>query len=418
MRPSWPGLARPKAMHIVLVTHYYPPEVNAPAQRASDHARVWVDNGHDVTIVTAQPSHPYGRVYDGFSNVTEETRHEGIRVLRLKTKLGANAGTVGRTLNYASFYAAARANAGRIGKADVVISTSPQFFCGLAGRGISRACKAKWILEIRDIWPESIIAVGAAKPSLATQALTGMADRAYRDCDKIVSVSPGFAAHFNNRGVPSGKVALVPNGIHTDTEPRAGTLDDFPKLARLRGRYLAAYVGTFGMAHGLSTVLDAAQCLKDNPHIGIILAGSGAERDRIASRIVDDALENVVLLDQLSREAVNKLWSLVDASLVHLKRQDVFRTVIPTKLLEGMAMAKPIALGVEGVAADILQAAGGGRAFPPEDPGALADVLTSFAADTEMSVAMGQSGQSYVRREFDRRAMALRYLDLVADVVA
>ena len=275
--------------------------------------------GHKVTVVTAAPSHPYGRVYDGYENQTREETIDGIRVLRLKTTLGANAGIAKRAINYASFLLAVTLNAGRIGKADVVVSTSPHFLSGLAGYPASRRAKAKWILEIRDIWPESIVAVGAAKPGFLVGALSALADWAYRTSDKIVSVSPAFSSHFNSRNIAGSKVAVIPNGVHTDIVPGASELSDFPDLAPLQGRFIAAYVGTFGMAHSAGTIVEAAALLKDDTRIGFLLVGSGAERDTLRARVETLQLPNLVMLDQQPRDVINRLWNIIDASIVHLR---------------------------------------------------------------------------------------------------
>lgn len=403
-------------MRIVLVTHYYPPEVNAPAQRAYDHARMWRDAGHEVTIVTAQPSHPYGRLYPGFRNRTQEKMEDGIRVVRLRTVLGPNSGRVRRTINYASFMVAVRLNAERCSGADVVISTSPQFFCGLAGAHLAARSSAPWILEIRDIWPDSIIAVGAARESMATRVVSWLVDWAYKRCDHIVSVSPGFSEHFNSRGVPPDKVTLIPNGILTDVTPQSACLSDFPQLKPIEGRFIGAYLGTLGLAHGTATLLDAAELLRADHHIGILLVGSGAERDDLLEQCRRKRLENVVILDQQPRDRVAQLFSFVSASIVHLKNQPVFRTVIPTKLLEAMAMGKPVLLGVEGVARQILDDSQAGVSFVPEDAKSLAEALRQMAADVPLADHCGRSGGAYVRRHFDRRAMAKRYLETMTAV--
>lgn len=404
-------------MKIHLVTHYYPPEVNAPAQRASDHARYWARAGHDVSIVTAQPSHPYGKLYEGHANRTEVSWQESVRVVRLKTILGANSGKVRRSLNYASFLHAVRSNLRLIGPCDVVISTSPQFFCGLSGKSVANAARAPWVLEIRDIWPDSIVAVGAAKASLATNVLSALADRAYRQCDRIVSVSPGFAAHFEERGVAPQKISLIPNGVKIETTPMAATLQDFPELAPIAGRFIAAYIGTFGMAHSVKTLLQAAALLKTDPHIGLLLVGSGAERDNLISYQNEHKLSNVVILDQQTRDRVAKLFALSSASIIHLKKQDVFKAVIPTKLLEGMAMGQPILNGVDGVARNIVERAGSGITFEPENPEALAEALRRLAADQGAARAFGEAGRLFVQKEFDREAMANRYLEVLSETI-
>lgn len=398
-------------MHIALVTHYFPPEVNAPAQRAYDHARAWIAAGHKVTIITAAPSHPYGRTYPGYHNQTHEELVDGIRVLRLRTWLGPNAGRFRRVANYLSFMAAAAGCGRRLGPVDLVISTSPHFFSGLAGHGLSRSRKAPWVLEIRDIWPDSIVAVGAARPSPLLTAIARLARWAYHASDRIISVSPGFSAHFSDYGVSPAKVTLAPNGI--EVKPLASPTDPaaIPELAPLAGRFIVAYMGTFGMAHGLRTVLEAAELLKDDPRIGFLLAGSGAERDLLFAQRAERGLDNVVLLDQQPRARVAELWSAADASLVHLKDKPVFETVIPTKLLEGMAMGKPILLGVRGEARAIVEQAEGGVAFAPEDAASLAEAIVAMARDPAAARRLGENGRQYVLANFDRQRMAETYLE-------
>lgn len=403
-------------MKIVLITHYFPPEVNAPAQRAVDHARCWIEKGHEVTIVTAQPSHPYGRIYKGYRNRTAVEAIDGIRVVRLKTILGANSGKIRRAVNYASFLVAVQGSPLLIGPADVVISTSPQFLCGLSGEAVARATNAPWVLEIRDVWPDSIIAVGAARAGVATHLLTKLAGRAYRTCDHIVSVSPGFSGHFSALGVPHEKISLIPNGIRADAPIVAAHIEELPELAPIAGRFIAAYVGTLGMAQGLSTILQAAELLRDDRRIGILVVGSGADREHLCALHNKMRLPNLLLVDQQPHERAAKLLSLSSASIVHLKKRDTFKSVIPTKLLEGMAMGLPILLGVEGVAAKILAEAGAGIAFEPENPMELARAIQRLANHPADARTYGEAGVAYVRRGFDRKAMALRYLDVLERV--
>lgn len=400
-------------MRIVLITHYYPPEVNAPALRAHDHAHLWSEAGHDVTIVTAQPSHPYGKLYESYRNDTSVQIDRKVRVLRLKTILGANAGFVKRLTNYLSFMVAVWAGARKIPQADVVISTSPQIFCGIAGKYVASVMKCAWILEIRDVWPDSIVAVGASRPGIATRVLSRLVKYAYKRADHIVSVSPGFADHFNQQNVPPDKINVIPNGISADTTPITCKREEFPDLVPLAGKKIISYFGTLGMAHGLSTILSAAELLKDNQNVGFLIAGSGAERDRLARELVDRKLDNVVILGQQDQQAIHKLFYLSYANLVHLKNQNVFESVIPTKLLEGMAMGKPMLLGVKGVAKSILDDAEAGISFEPENAQAMANAISEILEDPQMAERLGRAGRVYIQRNFRREKMAENYLDLL-----
>lgn len=401
-------------MHIVLITHYFPPEVNAPAQRAYEHARIWVEKGHKVTIVTAAPSHPYGKLYEGYTNRTVREIDDGIHLIRLRTILGANKGVFRRSLNYFSFMWAVQSYRNQLRDADIVISTSPQFLCGLSGKAVAKAAGVAWILEIRDIWPDSIVAVGATRKNLITKLLGALAARAYRQCDKIISVSPGYKEHFIQNNIPAEKIALIPNGVTLSPITEAARFDDFPCLAPIKGRFIIGYVGTFGMAHRLLTVLRAAKAMKNRSDVGFLLVGSGAERDTLAGYIQQHNLENVVLMEQQPQQAVQKLYSLIDASIVHLKKHDVFTTVIPTKLLEAMANGKPVLLGAEGTARKILTKANAGLAFEPENSASLVEAIDTLRKSPESVKQFSANGKSYVSEHFDRRQMALKYLDVMS----
>lgn len=404
-------------MHIALITHYYPPEVNAPAQRAIDHAEAWIDSGHSVTIITAIPSHPYGIAYDGYENKTTEYLENGIRILRLKTLLGANSGKFNRIKNYISFLMAVALNIRRIGPIDCVISTSPQFFCGLAGTMVKRKYKVPWILEIRDVWPDSIVAVGAAKPSLLTNFIGAVAKWAYYNADHIVSVSPGFTKHFQAYGVPEEKITLIPNGITTSLVATDCSLEHFPELHKFEGRTIAAFIGTLGMAHGLETIVEAAKLLQHNNSIGLLLVGSGAQSEQINNSINESNLSNIIVLEQQPRDRILKLWSMVSISIVHLRKNDVFKSVIPTKLLEAMAMSTPVVLGVEGTAADILSQAEGGLCIEPENSEQLANAIEKLSLDRSLATKMAVSGRRHVVDHFDRTQMANKYIQLLNNLV-
>ncbi|MGD8885862.1 MAG: glycosyltransferase family 4 protein, partial [Gammaproteobacteria bacterium] len=180
-------------MHIVFLSHYFPPEVNAPATRTYEHCKEWIRNGHQVTVVTCVPNHPRGKIYPGYKNrLYQVEEKDGIKVVRLWTYVTANEGFLKRTLNYISYKISAILATPFIGKADVVVSTSPQFFNGLAGYVVSRLKGAPWILEIRDLWPESILTVGAINNKHVIRFLEWLEMFAYRKADRIVPVTNAF----------------------------------------------------------------------------------------------------------------------------------------------------------------------------------------------------------------------------------
>lgn len=404
-------------MRILLLTHYYPPEVNAPAQRAAHHANEWVKAGHQVTVVTAAPSHPYGIVYDGYKNKYFESVVDGVRVVRMRTYLGANSGFAKRTINYLSYFSSTLFNIRKFREHDIVISSSPQFFCGLSGIIVKKFHKIPWILEIRDIWPDSILAVGAANVGFTTKMVSLLARWAYKASDAVVSVSPGFNEHFDTYGVDKNKLHTIPNGIYPDSLQR-NNIDLIPReMKQFDGRFIAAFIGTLGMAHGLTTILTAAKLLKKNKNIGILLVGSGADYESLVKTKSDLQLDNVVILGQQSRERVAEIWNSVSASIVHLKKNDTFKTVIPTKLLEGMAMKRPVILGVEGTAKSILESANAGISIEPENAEELAKAVTTLASDSKLGEFYAENGYRYVIEHFNRAKMANQYIVIMQSLV-
>ena len=401
-------------MHILFLSHYFPPEVNAPASRTFEHCRQWVRDGHRVTVVTCAPNHPRGKVYPGYRNrlYTREEK-DGITIIRVWTYVTANEGFLKRTLNYVSYMAAAIVAAPFIQKADIVISTSPQFFNGLAGYVVSRMKRAPWVLEIRDLWPESILAVGAIKNRFIIHLLEWLELFAYRQADRIVPVTDAFQRYIEGKGIPKEKITVIKNGADlTLYKPVTGT-NRLAESLGIQGKFVAAYLGTHGMAHHLETVLHAAQRLREYPDIVLVLAGDGAERQRLAALRNELGLDNVLMLDQQPKEQMPWLWALSDVSLILLKKSDLFKTVIPSKIFESMAMEKPIILGVEGESADIVRAADSGYCIEPENAEELADRLLQLRESEDLRRRFGHNGRIHVRAHYDRLVLARRFEELL-----
>ena len=401
-------------MHILFLSHYFPPEVNAPASRTFEHCRQWVRDGHRVTVVTCAPNHPRGKIYPGYRNALYgREEKDGITIIRVWTYVTANEGFLKRTLNYVSYMAAAIVAAPFIQKADIVISTSPQFFNGLAGYVVSRMKRAPWVLEIRDLWPESILAVGAIKNRFIIHLLEWLELFAYRQADRIVPVTDAFQRYIQGKGIPKEKITVIKNGADlTLYKPVTGT-NRLAESLGVQGKFVAAYLGTHGMAHHLETVLHAAQRLREYPDIVLVLAGDGAERQRLAALRDELGLDNVLMLDQQPKEQMPWLWALSDVSLILLKKSDLFKTVIPSKIFESMAMEKPIVLGVEGESADIVRAADAGYCIEPENAEELADRLLQLRESEDLRGRFGRNGRIHVRAHYDRLVLARRFEELL-----
>jgi len=399
-------------MKILFLSHYFPPEVNAPASRTSEHCREWVRAGHDVTVVTCAPNHPRGEVYSGYRNrCFARDELDGIKVLRLWTYLSANEGFARRTLNYISFMLACMIAIPWLPRTDVVISTSPQFFNGLAGDFVSRLKRAPWLLEIRDLWPESILAVGAVKNRAIIAVLQWLESFAYDKADHIVPVTDAFARYMIDKGVPEAKITVIKNGVDTRLFNRDIDGQSTRDRHALGQRVVAAYFGTHGMAHHRETILEAAEQLRERTDVVFLLVGDGAERDRLSLERQRRSLDNVIMLGQQAKSEMPGLWAAADISLVLLRRTDLFKTVIPSKIVEAMGMATPSILGVEGEAREIVEAAGAGRCIEPENANMLVGAVNELADSAQLRAEIGQLGHDYVVEHFDRRQLAATFLD-------
>ena len=370
-------------------------------------------------MVTCAPNHPHGKIYPGYRNrLFQSETIDGVRVIRVWTALAANEGFARRILNYVSYLASVMLVLPWLPRADVIVSTSPQFFCGLAGLFVRPFKRAPWVLEIRDLWPESIVAVGAMRKGLIIRLLEALEGFAYRQADAIVSVTRSFVPHIVERCGAPDKIAVIINGADLSAYVRGDNGAAVRKSFGLQGKFVGAYVGTHGMAHGLSTILDAAELLRDDPRFAFLMVGDGAERARLQAEREARGLDNVLILGQRPKAEMPGFWSATDASLILLKRSDTFKKVLPSKMAQAMATQCPIVLGVEGEARALLEDARAGIAIEPENARQLADAMLKLADDPALAASFGRAGREFATVNFDRAKVAARYLDLLEDVAA
>jgi glycosyltransferase involved in cell wall biosynthesis len=408
-------------MKIVYFSHYYPPEGNAPATRVSALARRWVKAGHAVTVVTGVPNVPDGVVYPGYRNrlLPQSAVVDGVRVVRVWTYIAPNKGAVRRTANYVSYMLSAFAWALFRPRPDVMIATSPQFFCGWVGVLLRWFRRIPFVLEIRDIWPESIGAVDAISNKRVLHFLEWMERIMYRTAQHVVTVGDGYRRRLLERGVPAEKIDIVMNGVDTDLLS-ARPPDPAPLRAKwgLEGAFVCSYIGTIGMASGLDVLLRAGKRLKDAGRKDIVLlaVGDGAVRSALEEQARREGLDNVRFTGRQPKESMPDFLALTDVCLVHLRKTGLFETVMPSKIFEAAGMARPILIGVNGDARKLVEEAGAGVAIEPEDDAALAAALIRLADHPEEGRLMGERGRSYVLAHFDRDRLAEVYLALLEKI--
>ncbi len=409
-------------MKILFLTHYFPPESNAPASRVYEMAKRWVADGHEVTVITCVPNCPDGVVHKGYRNRIRRQVEmvDGIRVIRVWTYIAANEGTLRRILNFVSFMLSAVWAGLFLKRHDVLIATSPQFFCGWAGVLLSKLRRIPFVLEIRDIWPESIAAVGAMSNRRVLALLEKLEKRMYAAATHIVTVGEGYKRRIVAKGVDANRITIITNGVDTELFSPRSVDENVRRRHNLDHHFVCAYVGTLGMACGMDVAVRAGRILKEKGHsrIRLMLIGEGAMRHELEAEVRRYNLDNVILTGKLPREAIPSYLASVDACLVHLKKTDLFKTVLPSKIFEAAAMERPIVLGVEGDAAELVKDASAGICIEPENAEELVAAVLKLAQDNELRQRCGRAGREYVKRFFDRDALAGSYLQLIRVLLA
>ena len=401
-------------MHILFLTDNFPPEVNAPASRTHEHCRQWVAAGEQVTVITCAPNFPGGRVFDGYHNrLWQQETIDGIRVIRVWSYVTANEGFVKRVLDYTSYMLAAFIASLFVRRADVVVATSPQFFTAVAGWAVGAVKRIPFVFELRDLWPESIKAVGAMRESAAIRWLEKLELFLYRRAARIVSVTHSFRDTLMRRGIDGDKIDVITNGVDLSR------FSPGPKDATLvfelgfEGCFVAGYIGTHGMAHSLETLLSAMAALQQRPDgqaIRLLMLGDGARKADLQAHAARMGLGNVRFVGTVPKDQVARYWSLLDVSVIHLRQTELFTTVIPSKLFECMGMGIPVLHGVAGESARIVEHEGAGIVFEPENVNQLIEALLRLKSDTGMRERLAAASLAAAVR-YDRSALAIRMLE-------
>jgi glycosyltransferase involved in cell wall biosynthesis len=407
-------------VHILFLSDNFPPEVNAPASRTFEHCREWVLLGHQVTVITCAPNFPGGRVYEGYRNRLWASEYiEGIRVIRVWSYLAANERFFKRTLDYMSYMFSAICAAPFVSKVDLIVGTSPQFFTVCAARVVSVYKRVPWVFELRDIWPESIRAVGAMKESRVLDALEKLELYLYRTADAIVTVTHSFKDSLITRGVDASKIHVTTNGVDIERFSPQEKDTELEEFYSLSGKFVVGYIGTHGMAHALDTILDCAASFKNSTTeetaFVFILIGDGSEKARLIERQKQDSLDNVIFIDSVSKNEVTRYWSLLDCSVIHLRKSELFETVIPSKLFESMGMGIPVLHGVAGESAWIVEDESVGLVFESESAKDLRFKLEKLSSDI-LLFEMLKTNSLIAAKKYDRKVLATNMCKVLSQI--
>mgnify|MGYP001185609546 CR=1 FL=1 len=357
-------------MKILFLTDNFPPESNAPATRTYEHCEKWTSLGYDITVITCFPNFPKGKVYDGYRNKLYSNENiNGIRVIRVWSYITANSGFTKRIFDYLS-YGVSSLIFGLFIKTDLIIATSPQFFTAVSASALSIFKNKKWIMEVRDLWPNSIVAVGSiSKDSKLFKFLKYIENKLYHHANKIVVVTDSFKKYLiNHHNIKEGKIGVFKNGINLKLTKSLSTIavNNLKQKLGLTDKIIISYIGTHGLAHALKFILNSTQEI-NNPKIYFLFIGDGAEKKKLLEFSKSLKVKNFTFLNSIPKQDVLNYISISDYSLVNLKKSDEFLNVIPSKIFENIALHKPILLGVEGEAKQLIKQYDVGFSFEPEN---------------------------------------------------
>lgn len=400
-------------MKVIFLTQYFPPETGAPQNRLFAMAKALQAKGAEITVLTAMPNYPDMRVHAGYRGKwkVKETL-DGIPVLRTWLFVSKGRGILARLLNYFSFvFTSLLVGAFNLRKSDVLLVESPPLFLGISAMWLAKLKGAKMVFNVSDLWPESAVQLGLVTNRTMIALSTWLELKCYRNAALVTGQTQGIVADIQRR-CPEKRVVWVPNGIDVDAIAQGQATDPAQARAALgiaSGDLVIAYAGILGHAQGLEVVLQAARITRERTDIHYLLIGDGPEKAGLIAQRERDDLRNVRFVDRMPRAELLGLMRGIDAVVVPLRKNDLFKGAIPSKIFEALALGKPLLLGVEGEAYDLFIHEGkAGLPFQPENAEALAASVLRYHADRALLAEHGRNGEAYVRTHFDRRQISDR----------
>jgi len=404
---------------IVLVTEYFPPETGAGSNRAFEHCRFWSRKGAIVTVITGFPDYPSGIIPPKYrGRILYKENIEGINVIRTFTIAAPNRGFIRRVISFISFMISSIVQGSLlVGTQNVIIATSPPFFVGISGYIISKLKNIPFIFEVRDLWPESIIQLGQLKNKVIIKILEWIELKLYQKSVRIISVTDSYVNFIHKKGIPKEKISVVKNGVNLEQFKPQPTNEELKRDMNLEGKFVVAYIGTFGLSHALDKIITTAHSLNEYREIAFLFIGDGAEKANLISQAKNLNLRNITFIPSVPKEQLGSYYSICDILLVPLRKLSLFKTVIPSKIFEIMAMRKPIIISVEGEAQKIIEEANSGFFSEPENPVLLKEKILYAYKNPKILLEMANNGRKYVEENFDRSKIADEYKKIIGDVI-
>ncbi|RKD76302.1 glycosyltransferase involved in cell wall biosynthesis [Sinobaca qinghaiensis] len=402
-------------MRIVVICHYFPPEIGAPPARIYEMAKHWVELGNEVHVVTCFPNHPTGIIpkeYRGKKYSHEEMN--GIHVHRNYVYATPNRGFIKKTLGHISFmFSSVLFSMKKIKKPDVIITSSPTFFSIISGYWYSIRKKVPFVLEIRDLWPAAMIELGVMKKGVITNILEKMELFFYHKSKKLIMVTKAFKENVVNRGVDGDKVHVITNGVNQELFYPKKKDDTLIQEHELKDKFIISYAGAHGISQNLSVILDVAKELKDQKDIQFLFIGEGAEKEKLEEMVIEQNISNVKFIGSQPKESMSSFYSSSDLCLIPLRNIELFKAFIPSKMFEIMACGVPIVASLEGEAADILNESKAAIVVQPDNAEEIKHAILKLKNDKYLYKSMEENGPNFVEQNYTRKKLAEKYLEII-----
>jgi glycosyltransferase involved in cell wall biosynthesis len=395
-------------MHILIIHQAFASMGEPGGTRHYELARFLASRGHRVTVIASPVSYITGSV-----SAAADEESEGVRVLRARVYSAHHRSFLHRMLAFLSFMLSSFRIGLGVREVDLVWGTSPPIFQGVTAWALARIKRVKFLFEVRDLWPQFAIAVGVLRNPLLIRLSEWLEGFLYRAADRIMVNSPGYVRHVEERG--GRRVILVPNGADPAMFDPGSKGEGYKKAHGLEGKFVVMYAGAHGMSNDLGVVLDAARLLQDRPEVLIALVGDGKEKPALEAQAARMGLGNVRFLPPVPKSGMAEALAAADACIAILKPLEEYKTTYPNKVFDYMAAGRPIALAIDGVIREVVEAAGCGVFAEPGDEHALAAAIRQLAENPEASRRMGRAGREYLERNFSREQMAERLVRVVEE---
>jgi len=397
-------------MRILYLSQYFPPEAGATQTRAYDMADNWIQHGHSVTMLTEFPNHPSGIIPPQYKGkLFERSVVDGFEVIRV----WVIASPVKNYRNRMLFYLSYMLNAIIAGvfiardRYNLIYATSPPLFVGGSALLLSYLKRIPLVFEVRDLWPESAISLGELSNTLAISLATKLEEACYRRAIQVIVVTHGIYNRLIDRGISPEKLFVLPNGANIDMfKFNPDGRDRIRRELKLEGKFIAIYAGIHGLAQGLETILETARVLQGFPMIHILLVGDGPKKSELLSLAKEYELPNLTLLPEKPREQIPAYLSAADVALVPLRKAEIFKGALPSKIFDAWACERPVLLSIDGEARELVETVQGGLFIPPDEPTRMADALINLMKSPKELDSMGKNGCAYTKQHHSRKALA------------